>query len=177
MVALTLGALVNGATFCSFTYLAPILTNVTGFAVGWVPVMLALFGLGSFAGVSIGGRIADVRPHALLAVGGYGLLVGWAVLALTAENPLVTAVLVFGLGAFAFGTGSTLVSRVLYLATEAPTLGGGFATAALNVGAAVGPWLGGLALATGLGFGSPLWISALLMALAVVLSAIVRARV
>jgi hypothetical protein len=44
-----------------FTYLAPVLTDVTGLGAGWVPVMLALFGLGSFAGVTLAGRYADRR--------------------------------------------------------------------------------------------------------------------
>ncbi len=77
-LTLLLGALVNGATFCTFTYLAPLVTtHVTGLPDGWVPVVLALFGLGSFVGVSLGGRIADRRPALLLGAGGVALTVGW----------------------------------------------------------------------------------------------------
>lgn len=165
LVTLLLGALVNGATFCMFTYLAPLVTEVAGIGVGWVPVLLALFGLGSFVGVGIGGRIADVRPVPLLVGGGAALLVGWVVFALTAGNPVATVVLVFVQGALSFGVGSTLISQALYAATEAPTLAGGFATAAFNVGAAVGPALGGAAITAGLGYRSPLWVSALMVAL------------
>ncbi|MFJ5801755.1 Cmx/CmrA family chloramphenicol efflux MFS transporter [Streptomyces decoyicus] len=170
VVTLLLGALVNGATFCTFTYLAPLVTDVTGIGAGWVPAVLALFGLGSFVGVGLGGRLADTRPVPLLVAGGAALLLGWTVLALTAGNPVAALVLVFVQGALSFGVGSTLVSQVLYAATGAPTLGGGFATAALNVGAAIGPWCGGAALTAGLGFRSPLWVSALLTALALVLA-------
>ncbi|KOG38413.1 Cmx/CmrA family chloramphenicol efflux MFS transporter [Streptomyces decoyicus] len=170
VVTLLLGALVNGATFCTFTYLAPLVTDVTGIGAGWVPAVLALFGLGSFVGVGVGGRLADTRPVPLLVAGGAALLLGWTVLALTAQNPVAALVLVFVQGALSFGVGSTLVSQVLYAATGAPTLGGGFATAALNVGAAIGPWCGGAALTAGLGFRSPLWVSALLTALALVLA-------
>lgn len=53
-LTLLLGALVNGATFCTFTYLAPLVTTVTGLADGWVPVVLALFGAGSFVGSESG---------------------------------------------------------------------------------------------------------------------------
>lgn len=66
----------------------------------------------------------------------------------------------------AFGTGTALISWVFRLAADAPTLSGSFATAAFNVGAALGPWLGGLAIGAGFGFRSPLWVSALLMVLA-----------
>ncbi|MFI6711165.1 Cmx/CmrA family chloramphenicol efflux MFS transporter [Nonomuraea sp. NPDC050478] len=165
LVTLLLGALVNGATFCAYTYLAPIVTDVAGMGTAWVPVVLALFGLGSFAGVTVAGRVADVRPARLLVLGGAALLAGWVVFALTA-SPVATVVLVLVQGTLAFAVGSTLISQVLYAATGAPTLGGAFATAAFNVGAALGPWLGGLVIGAGHGFRSPLWVSALLVALA-----------
>jgi DHA1 family chloramphenicol resistance protein-like MFS transporter len=168
LVLLLLGALVNGATFGTFTYLVPLLTGDTGIGAGWMPAMLALFGLGSFAGVTISGRYADVRPMPLLIGGGVALAAGWAVFALTAGSPAPAVALVFVQGTLSFAVGSTLISQVLYAATEAPTLAGGLATAALNVGGAAGPWLGGVAIGAGLGFRSPLWVSALLVAGALV---------
>ncbi|MEU8679980.1 Cmx/CmrA family chloramphenicol efflux MFS transporter [Streptomyces sp. NPDC048611] len=166
---LLLGALVNGATFCALTYLAPLATEVTGFGAGWVPALLALFGLGAFAGVTVAGRLADARPVRLLAVGGPTLLACWTVSALAAGSPVAVPVLLFVQGALSFAVGATLVSQILYAASGAPVLGGGFATAALNVGAALGPWCGGAALTAGLGHRSPLWTSALLTALALIL--------
>ncbi|MGV9327149.1 Cmx/CmrA family chloramphenicol efflux MFS transporter [Streptosporangium sandarakinum] len=166
LVTLSLGALVNGATFCAFTYLAPLVTDVGGFGPGWVPVFLALFGLGSFAGVTIGGRVSDERPMRLLVPGGLALAAGWLLLMATADAPAWVFALVFVQGALSFAVGSTLITRALYEAVEAPSLGGSFATAALNVGAAMGPVLGGAAIGAGLGYRSPLWVSALLVALA-----------
>lgn len=172
---LVLGALVNGATFCSFTYLAPVITNVTDLSSGWVPAALALFGIGSFVGVNLGGRLADSRPGQVLAVGGVALLAGWLLFALTAGNPVMALILVFVQGTLSFGVGSTLIARALYTASDAPTLAGGFATAALNVGAAAGPALGGIALGAGLGFRSPLMVSSALVAAALVLIGLARA--
>ncbi|WP_411139795.1 Cmx/CmrA family chloramphenicol efflux MFS transporter [Streptomyces sp. x-80] len=174
LVTLLLGALVNGATFCTFTYLAPLVTHVTGFGPGWVPAVLALFGLGSFAGVTAAGRLADVRPGQLLVTGGALLLVGWVAFAVTAGNPVATTVLVFVQGTLSFAVGSTLISQALYAAPGAPTLAGGFATAALNVGAAIGPSLGGIAIGAGLGYRAPLWVSALLVALALATAGVAR---
>ncbi|NUT25415.1 MAG: MFS transporter, partial [Streptomyces sp.] len=185
-VTLLLGALVNGATFCSFTFLAPLVTNVTGLGGGWVPVVLALFGAGAFVGVGVGGRFADRWPRAVVIGGGGALCLGWGALALGARVPAVTLGLVFVLGALSFGVGSTLISQALYAAPGAPTLAGGFATAALNVGAALGPWLGGTAIGLGGGglgggglgggglgggYRSPLWVSAVLVALSLVVAA------
>ncbi|MEV0350128.1 Cmx/CmrA family chloramphenicol efflux MFS transporter [Nonomuraea sp. NPDC050680] len=166
LVALVLAALVNAATFCTFTYLTPLVTNVSGFAQGWVPAVLALFGLGSFAGVTIGGRLSDTRPMRVLIAGGIALLAGWALFAATAGSPVATLLLVFVQGSLSFAVGSTLIAQVLYAATQAPSLGGSFATAALNVGAAAGPAIGGATIAAGLGYTSPLWVSALLVAAA-----------
>ncbi|NGO15312.1 MFS transporter [Streptomyces sp. HC44] len=175
-LALFLGALVNGGTFCTFTYLAPVVTSVTGLGTAWVPVVLALFGLGSFVGVSVGGRIADARPVPVLVVGGVALLVGWVAFALAAGNAVAAVVLAFVQGALAFGVGSTLISQALYAAADAPTLAGGFATAAFNVGAALGPWVGGLVIGAGFGYRSPLWVSAGLVGLALVAGVAGRRR-
>lgn len=166
LLTLLVMALVQGATFCTFSYLEPLVTEVTGFGAGWVPVVLALFGVGSFAGVTLAGRMADSRPEAVIGLGMTALAVGWGALALAAAHPVAALALVLLQGALAFGTGTTLITRVFHLAPDAPTMAGSFATAAFNVGAAVGPWLGGLALGAGLGFRAPVWVSALLMCLA-----------
>ncbi|WP_430382121.1 Cmx/CmrA family chloramphenicol efflux MFS transporter [Streptomyces sp. P10-4] len=163
---LCLAALVNGATFCTFTYLAPLVTEVCGLEARWVPAVLALFGAGAFAGVTAAGRLADRGARAVLPAAGAALLAGWAALAVAAGQPAAAVALVPVLGLLAFGVGSTLVTRVLYEAVDAPSLGGAFATSALNAGAALGPALGGAALDGGLGHRSPVWVSALLMAVA-----------
>ncbi|MFF2168868.1 Cmx/CmrA family chloramphenicol efflux MFS transporter [[Kitasatospora] papulosa] len=163
LLTLLVMAFVQGATFCTFSYLEPLVTRVTGLGAGWVPVVLALFGVGSFAGVTLAGRLADARPAAVAGIGMTALAAGWAALALTAAGPVAALVLVLLQGALAFGTGTTLITRVFQLAPDAPTMAGSFATAAFNVGAAAGPWLGGLALGAGVGFRAPVWVSALLM--------------
>jgi len=172
LVTLGLGMLVNAATFCTFTYLTPLITNVSGIGQAWVPAVLALFGLGSFAGVTVAGRWSDARPMLVLVPGGLALLAGWSLLSVGAHSAVVAVVLVLVQGTLSFGVGSTLITRALYEAAGAPALGGAFATAALNVGAAVGPALGGLTLGAGLGYRSPVWVSALLVALAIVMAGV-----
>ena len=172
LVVMTLGALVNGATFCSFTYLAPVITDVAGLAAAWVPAVLAVFGVGSFVGIRVAARFADSNPRPLLAAGGAALLGGWVVFALAASNPVAAVALALVQGALSFAVGSALIAQVLYTASEAPTLGGSLATSSLNVGAAAGPWLGGVAIAAGLGLRSPLWMSAALVAAAAVVGSL-----
>ncbi|MEU3134372.1 MFS transporter [Streptomyces sp. NPDC006854] len=164
-------ALVQGATFCTFSYLEPLLTRETGLGAGWVPAALALFGAGAFAGVTLAGRYADARPLAVVATGMAGLTAGWSALALTAGSPVLALALVPLLGLLAFGTGTALITRVLGLATGASTLAGAFSTAAFNLGATLGPWAGGLALDAGFGYRAPVAVSALLMVAALLVAA------
>ncbi|WP_329038706.1 MFS transporter [Streptomyces sp. NBC_01725] len=167
-------ALVQGATFCAFSYLEPLATRVTGLGAGWVPALLALFGVGSLVGVTLSGRIADARRSTLVVAGMASLALGWIALALSAVSPVATIALVFVQGMLAFGTGSAMISQVFQLASGAPTLAGSFATAAFNIGAAAGPWLGGLTIDAGCGFRSPVWVSVALMALALTTAAVTR---
>ncbi|MDT0551259.1 MFS transporter, partial [Streptomyces lonegramiae] len=72
--ALLLAALVNAGTFATFTFLAPIVTDIAGLPGLWVPVALVLFGFGSFIGVTVAGRYSDRRPRLVIGVGGPLLL-------------------------------------------------------------------------------------------------------
>ncbi|WP_327424530.1 MFS transporter [Streptomyces sp. NBC_01527] len=170
ILVMVLGALVNAATFGSFTFLAPVVTDTAGLGELWISVALVLFGAGSFVGVTAAGRLSDQRPAPVLAVGGPLLLTGWPALAVLADKPAVLLSLMFIQGALSFALGSTLIARVLYEAAEAPTMAGSYATAALNVGAAVGPLVAATTLSTALGNLGPLWASGLLVAVALLIA-------
>ncbi|RKN26124.1 Cmx/CmrA family chloramphenicol efflux MFS transporter [Micromonospora musae] len=170
VLVMLLGALVNAATFATFTFLAPIVTGTAGLRELWVPVVLVLFGIGSFAGVNLGGRLADQHPGVVIAVGGPLLLLGWVALAGLAVQPVALLLLAFVQGTLSFALGSTLIARVLYEAADAPTMGGSYATAALNVGAAGGPVVAAATLGTGAGDLGPVWASAFLIAVALLVA-------
>ncbi|WP_129788662.1 Cmx/CmrA family chloramphenicol efflux MFS transporter [Promicromonospora panici] len=165
---LALGVLVNGATFCAFTFLAPIVTDGARIDPALVPVVLALFGLGAFGGVSAAGRLADRRGHLVLGIGIPVLVAGWVLWAALAASPSAVWVLAPVLGALSFVVGGTLIARSMASAHGAPTMGGAFSTVALNLGALVGPVLGGLSIGP-LGPVGPLVVSAALAAVAVML--------
>ncbi|WP_320779921.1 Cmx/CmrA family chloramphenicol efflux MFS transporter [Streptomyces sp. CRN 30] len=170
LLVMLLGALVNAATFGSFTYLAPVVTDTAGLGELWVPVVLVLFGAGSSVGVTVAGRLSDRRPCQVVAVAGPLLVVGWPALAVLADQPVALCLLGFVLGALSFALGSTLITRVLYEAAGAPTMAGSYATAALNVGAAVGPLIAATTLGTAAGNLGPLWTSGLLAAMTLVIA-------
>lgn len=98
------------------------------------------------------------------------LLIGWPALAVLANEPVALFALAFVQGALSFALGSTLITRVLYEAAGAPTMAGSYATAALNVGAAVGPLLAAMTLSTAVGNLGPLWASGLLVAVALLIA-------
>ncbi|GGJ41199.1 hypothetical protein GCM10010052_42880 [Paenarthrobacter histidinolovorans] len=150
------------------TFLAPVVTGAAALTEEWVSVALVLYGIGSFFGVTVAGQLSDRRPAAVLAVGGPLLLTGWIVLALLASHPVALMVLVLVQGFLSFGVGSTLIARVLYAASDAPTMGGSYATAALNTGAAAGPVLGAFGLNAGLGLPAPFWVASALTGIALV---------
>ncbi|NDZ99335.1 MFS transporter, partial [Streptomyces sp. SID10116] len=123
-----------GAVIVTFSYLAALLTEVTGVPEGWVPAVLALFGVGGMAGIVIGGRTGQTRPLGTLGAGLGALAVFSALLALTAHVTAVVITLVFLLGLAGYVTNPALQSRVFALAPGAPTLVGATNTAAFNVG-------------------------------------------
>ncbi|GAA2204312.1 MFS transporter [Nonomuraea monospora] len=153
-------ALTTGALLSSFSYLSPLLTDVTGLDPAWVPAVLGLYGVGALIGITIGGRIADARPYPLLFAGVTGLVVTSAALAASASVALLAVPLIFLLGAFGFGTNPALNARPFALAKDAPTLAAGMNVASFNVGITAGPWVGGLAIGAGLGYASVAWIGA-----------------
>ncbi|MCT4352587.1 MFS transporter [Streptomyces sp. Je 1-79] len=153
-----------GAVIVTFSYLASLLTDVTGLADGWVPALLALFGVGGLLGMVIGGRTAEAYPIRTLALGTGVLAVASALLAVLAENTVVTVALIFVLGLAGYVTNPILQSRVFVVAPGAPTLVGATNTSAFNVGNTLAPALGGMAINAGFGFASVAWVGAALAA-------------
>jgi DHA1 family inner membrane transport protein len=151
-----------GGMFGAFTYIAFTLTEVGGFASTSVPWLLVLFGGGLFVGNFLGGRAADKALTRTLITILAVLTVVLVVFALTADNKPMTVAALFLMGAFGFATVPGLQMRIMNSAKEAPTMASGANIAAFNVGNALGAWLGGMTIAAGLGFTSPIWMGAAL---------------
>ncbi|QUQ67312.1 MFS transporter [Kutzneria sp. CA-103260] len=131
------GVFVNAATFAGFTYLG---VFASGFGDVWVPVALALFGLGSFVGVPAAGRGWIRFGPAVLAL-------VWLAALVASASPLGQLVAAFVCGACSFGVGATLIGAIVRTASgTAPRIAGALATTAFNVGAVAGPALAGLAV-------------------------------
>ncbi|QRN79058.1 MAG: MFS transporter, partial [Nocardiopsis sp. BM-2018] len=171
LVATVLGF---GGMFGGFTYIAFTLTEVSGFAATAVPWLLVLFGVGLFAGNIVGGRAADRNLGRTLLVLFALLTLVLSGFALVAHLKWAALVALLLMGFVGFATVPGLQMRIMDFAAKAPTLASGANIAAFNVGNALGAWAGGLGLAAGLGYTSPLWAGALitLVGLAVIAVAV-----
>ncbi|WP_280304148.1 Cmx/CmrA family chloramphenicol efflux MFS transporter [Nocardia abscessus] len=145
LVAVVAGILVNAATFAGFTYLGTITAGVQGAGTRWVPVALALFGVGSFAGSTLTGRYSDRHRHRIITAGTVVLVGVWLLAALTTHTLIGVLIMAAVTGAVAFGVGSTLIATVVQTAAPtAPRIAGAVATTAFNIGAVLGPAVAGL---------------------------------
>ncbi|GAA3325534.1 MFS transporter [Paeniglutamicibacter sulfureus] len=149
-----------GGMFGAFTYIAFTLTGVSGFAATSVPWLLVLFGVGLFVGNILGGKAADRNLAATLITVLSILTVVLVAFALLAGNQIATIVALLLMGGIGFATVPGLQMRIMNHAAHAPTLASGANIAAFNVGNALGAWVGGLTIAAGLGYTSPLWAGA-----------------
>lgn len=156
-LTLGIGAVGFGGMFAVYAYLASTLLAVTGVRAEVIPVVLGVFGVGLTVGNLFGGWAAD--RFQMRAAGG---LLLWSAASL-ALYPMATAhlgsimVVVFLVGCGG-GLSSVLQTRLMDVAGEAQTLAAALNHSAFNVANAVGPWLGGMAVAAGLGWPSTGWV-------------------
>jgi len=163
-----------GGNFIAFTYLAPMLTGVTGLSGGAVSLVIMLYGASVAAGNIVGGKLADrMGPvDALTWIFG-GLAILLVLLGIVLESSWATIAVVTFWGGFAFGNVPPLQSYVVQIAREvepgAVDVASGLNIGAFNLGIAVGAGAGGIAVAT-LGLGSTPFVAAGFVVVSIVLT-------
>ncbi|KDN22818.1 MFS transporter [Amycolatopsis rifamycinica] len=163
-LALAMTALGFAGVFASFTYIAPMMTEVAGFSSGAVTWLLVLFGAGLFAGNLLGGKAADRKLMPSLYVILAALAFVLVAFVFTAHAKVPAAITIALFGAAGFATVPPLQARVMAKAEGAPALASAANIAAFNLGNAGGARLGGQAIEAGLGYTAPSWIGAALAA-------------
>jgi len=160
-------ALGYGGTFLSFTFLASILQDVSGFSANAVSAVLLVYGVSVAIGNLWGGRLADRRgpiPALTLIFGLLALVL--LVLTFTAYNHWLVLLTVLALGAVAFGNVPGLqvyvVQQAQRFVPQATDVASGLNIAAFNIGIALGAWLGGLVV-DHIGLMHTPWIGALVV--------------
>ncbi|WP_051328740.1 MFS transporter [Geminicoccus roseus] len=159
--------------FAVFTYIAPLLTRISGFQPAAVSPVLLVFGVGLIAGNLVGGRFADRNLLATV----FGTLAALA-LVLAAmtwgfQAPVAAVLLTGLLGAAGFATVAPLQVWVLSRAAGASqSLASSFNIAAFNLGNALGAWAGGAVIEHGPGLGFVPLVAALFPATAIAVAAL-----
>ncbi|HEX4251407.1 MAG TPA: MFS transporter [Pseudonocardia sp.] len=153
-----------GALFAAFSYFAAIFIERTGFAPELVPALLTGYGLAAVLGNAVVGRLADRFPMAVLAVGLGALTLLLAGFAVGSTMPSVAVVAVLGAGLVGLPLNSATIARRMRVAANTPMINT-VGASVVNVGIAIGPTLGGVAISAGLGLTAPLWIGAALAGL------------
>ena len=150
-----------GGVFTVFTYISPLLTQLSGFSIAAVSPVLLVFGAGLVLGNTLGGKLADKSLQFAL----YGSLVVLIVVLIlfgyTGQQKVLTTVMVGLLGLAAFMTVAPMQMYVLDKASKAPNLASALNIAAFNLGNAGGAWLGGVVIDAGMGLGALHWVGAL----------------
>ncbi|HET6505067.1 MAG TPA: MFS transporter [Amycolatopsis sp.] len=158
--------LLIGATFAAFTYFVPILTQVSGFPDGVVPVLLLAYGLAAIGGNILVGRLADRYTIPVL-LGGLAVTTAALLLfALFAGVPAVAAIAVAAIGLAGVSMNPALVTRGARVGNNS-MLVNSVHTACIMLGVVIGSWVGGLGISMGMGLRGPLWIGIVLALLAV----------
>ncbi|GEC71759.1 MFS transporter, DHA1 family, arabinose polymer transporter [Flavobacterium flevense] len=145
-----------GGLFCWISYIAPLLTDISGFDAADVPYIMMLAGLGMVLGNFIGGKLAD-RYSAektiivLLSVMALDLLLVF----FFSSNPYVSLALVFSTGCIAFAVAAPIQTLMIQTAVGAEMIASAAIQAAFNTGNALGAFLGGLPLVAGFSYASP----------------------
>ncbi|MFF7897598.1 MULTISPECIES: MFS transporter [unclassified Streptomyces] len=163
-----------GALFSAYSYITPMLTVSAGYTEAGVTLLLALFGVGATVGNLLGGRLADRSTRGTLFGGLVALVVVLALFPLMMRAQWSAALAVTLLGTAAFATGSPLQLMVMEKASTAPSLASAANQAAFNLANAGGAWIGGLALAAGLGQTSPALAGAALAVLGLAVAGTAR---
>jgi DHA1 family inner membrane transport protein len=171
LISLLLTVLGFAGVFAVFTFIAPILTKISGFPEKAISPILLLFGLGLILGNIAGGKGADKKLMPTL----IGSLIALALVLIGfgffSHNQIAVVVLVGLLGFTGFATVPPLQMRALENASEAPTLASALNIAAFNLGNALGAWVGGLVIDHGSGLTGIPWAAAVITIAGVALAA------
>ena len=156
LLALLTTALGSAAMFTVFTYIAPILEQVTRVSPNVVTMALVVYGVGLTIGNALGGRFADRALRLTLMVVLVSLTALLLLFAVTMRWPAPAVATIFAWGVATFALVPPLQARIMQVARAAPNLASSVNIGAFNLGNAIGAALGGGVIALGLSYA---WVS------------------
>jgi MFS transporter, DHA1 family, inner membrane transport protein len=179
LLPMLISTLASVSMFSLFTYITPLLEDVTGISPRGVTGVLLMIGVGLTVGNLLGGRLGDRNLLRTIFGGFAGLIAVLVVLFFASRSIVPTLPLLILWGGLAFALVSPLQIWVVDAATDAPNLASTLNQGAFNLGNATGAWLGGVALTAGANYQQLPLLGALVaaIALAFTLTTLVNPRV
>jgi DHA1 family inner membrane transport protein len=180
-LTLAVGAIGFGGFFAVYSYVAPMVTEVSGSPAWAVPIVLVVMGIGMTAGNLAGGVVADLNLNRTLIGGFIALAIVQGAIALSAQTLWALIVFIFALGFISSMVSPAIQTRLMDVAEDNQSIAAALNHSALNMGNSLGAFLGGTVIAIGWGFVAPAWVGVALalggLALAMVSLSIGRRRV
>ena len=164
-LAMATGIVGFGGFFAVYSFISPILTDVTGLPITAVPLVLAVYGLGMVVGGMFGGRLADVSVVGTIVGALAGIVVLQVAFGFLSPFAVPAVALVFLLGGAAAVLVPSLQALLMDSAPKAQSLAASLNHSALNVANALGAALGAAVISAGLGYQAPAFLGAMLAAL------------
>ena len=152
LLALATTVMGAGAMFTLYTYVAPVLTTLTGADDLFITLALVLIGVGFTIGNGLGGRLADWSLDGATKLFLAAIAVIMLLMPFVLTSHIGAAIVLLVWGVAAFGIVPPVQIRVMQAASEAPGLASSINIGAFNLGNAVGAALGGYVLSAGLGY-------------------------
>lgn len=153
--------LILGASFAAFSYFVPILSNVTGFSMQVIPLILVLYGAANIIGTIATSHYAHRHSLGIMVTGLSVLSVALIGMALLAEFKWFAIFFVILIGLAGLPMNPAMMARIVSVAHPGPLVNA-VHTSVINIGLGGGSYLGGMAISAGYGYNSALWIGAAL---------------
>ncbi|MEK4027499.1 MFS transporter [Pseudobacillus sp. FSL P4-0506] len=173
LLLFTITALGYGGTFVVFTYLSPMLQEITGYKEGTVAVILLVYGIAIAIGNMTGGKLSNRKPILALFYMFIVQAVILFILMFTAPFKIAGLITIFFMGLLAFMNVPGLQVYVVMLAERFVPTGVDVASAiniaAFNAGIAIGSYLGGM-ITDSIGLIHTSWVGALMVLIAAILT-------
>jgi DHA1 family arabinose polymer transporter-like MFS transporter len=176
-LAMAITSIGTAGFFASFSYIAPLFTEMAHFKPTTIPLLMTLAGIGMTVGVTLGGRLADkVAPIKAVVILLTLMSVLLALNAMLAHSQPAVIFLTFATGANALALGPPIQMLLMSHSRDAEMLGSSLGQSGFNIGNALGAFLAGIPLTLGYNFASPQWVAAVLAMTGVALAGLMLGK-